>query len=88
MALGTFVICPDCMGNRSFCLPSYNCFRPNYTLEEIIKVVKIAQALSPFQVHQMLNNAQKIVEKHSLNQERQTFLQILDQIQDLWSGKA
>jgi glycosyltransferase involved in cell wall biosynthesis len=84
MALGTFVICPDCIGNRSFCLPSYNCFRPNYTLEEITKTVEITQSLSNFEINQMLNNAQKMVKKHSINQERQAFLQILDQIQDLW----
>jgi glycosyltransferase involved in cell wall biosynthesis len=84
MALGTFVICPDCIGNRSFCLPSYNCFRPNYTLEEIINAVNIAQSLSQLQLNQMLNNAKKIVKKHSLNDERQAFMKIIDQIQDLW----
>ena len=34
MALGTLVVCPDCAGNRSFCLPEHNAFRPNYTIEE------------------------------------------------------
>ncbi|MGB3533566.1 MAG: glycosyltransferase [Microcoleaceae cyanobacterium] len=85
MALGTFVICPDCIGNRSFCLPSYNCFRPNYTLEEIVNAVNIALSLSSLQFNQIIKNAKKIVEKHSLNQERQAFLEILGQIQDLWS---
>jgi len=33
MAVGTLVIFPDCIGNRSFCLSGYNCFRPDYTTE-------------------------------------------------------
>ena len=32
MALGTIVVCPDCVGNRSFCLPGVNAFRPDYRL--------------------------------------------------------
>jgi glycosyltransferase involved in cell wall biosynthesis len=29
MALGTLVVCPDCIGNRSFCLPGYNSLGQN-----------------------------------------------------------
>ena len=32
MALGTIVVCPDCVGNRSFCLPRVNAFRPAFRL--------------------------------------------------------
>ena len=30
MALGTPVVCPDCRGNRSFCLAGDNCWQPAY----------------------------------------------------------
>ena len=28
MAAGTLVVCPDCVGNRAFCLDEVNCLRP------------------------------------------------------------
>ena len=43
MALGSLVICPDCIGNRSFCLPGRNCFRPNYDLNSVIDSVQSAE---------------------------------------------
>jgi len=42
MALGTLVVCPDCIGNRSFCLPGYNCFRPEYTFESVVDAAEDA----------------------------------------------
>jgi hypothetical protein len=33
MALGAVVVCPDCVGNRSFCVDGVNCLRPVYTAE-------------------------------------------------------
>ena len=44
MALGTLVVCPDCVGNRSFCEPGVNCFRPPYEVGAI--VAQAEQALA------------------------------------------
>jgi glycosyltransferase involved in cell wall biosynthesis len=84
MALETLVVCPDCVGNRSFCLPGHNAFRPNYTLEELVLDAESALSLSPDQAQQIRANAWRTVETHSLLRERQAFLDVLQNIDRLW----
>ncbi|WP_413166747.1 glycosyltransferase family 1 protein [Capilliphycus salinus ALCB114379] len=84
MALRTLVICPDCIGNRSFCLPGYNCFRPEYKIEKILSAIDRALQLSQSQVKQILSNAQQTVSEHSLFREQKAFLDILENIGQLW----
>ncbi|MFZ1025408.1 MAG: glycosyltransferase family 1 protein [Limnoraphis robusta] len=88
MALGSIVICPDCIGNRSFCLPSYNCFRPDYNIRSILNAVEAASQLSIPQIHRMVTNAQQTANQHSLARERQAFLEILENIEDLWHSSS
>ncbi|MGL5135262.1 MAG: hypothetical protein ACRC78_22250 [Planktothrix sp.] len=52
--MGTLVICPDCIGNRSFCLPGYNCFRPDYTVESLLRTIQQALQYSQTQVKPLL----------------------------------
>ena len=33
------VICPDCIGNRSFCHDKYNCIIPPYSVSEILETI-------------------------------------------------
>ncbi|MGL4499823.1 MAG: hypothetical protein ACRCU2_12230 [Planktothrix sp.] len=54
MAVGTLVICPDCIGNRSFCLPGYNCWRPDYTVESLLRTIQQALQYSQTQVKPLL----------------------------------
>jgi hypothetical protein len=84
MALGTLVVCPDCVGNRSFCLPDYNAFRPDYALEKLTLAAESALALAPNQAEQIRTNARQTAEAHSLLRERQAFLDVLHNIDQLW----
>jgi hypothetical protein len=84
MALGTLVVCPDCIGNRSFCLPDYNSFRPNYTISELTRATESALALAPDQAQRIRENARQTAERHSLLRERQAFLEVLHNIDQLW----
>jgi hypothetical protein len=84
MALGTLVVCPDCVGNRSFCLPDHNAFRPNYALEELAWAAESALVLQPDQAHQIRANARQTAETYSLLRERQDFLNVLHNIDQLW----
>ena len=36
MALGTLVVCPDAIGNRSFCRDGENCLMPPYEVDAIV----------------------------------------------------
>jgi glycosyltransferase involved in cell wall biosynthesis len=84
MALGTLVVCPDCVGNRSFCLPGENAFRPGYTVDEIIASTEEALSLSAPQVARMCDRASATAATHSLERERGAFLDVLHAIDDLW----
>lgn len=84
MALGSLVICPDCIGNRSFCLPGNNCFRPDYGIESIVNSVKSALKLSPGEIKTILANASQTASQHNLVVEREAVLKILKNVRDLW----
>lgn len=84
MAAGTLVICPDCVGNRSFCLDNWNCWRPEYKLANIFQAVEQALIADPSQRQEIHSHAQLTVAKHDLIAERQAFLEILAKASQLW----
>jgi hypothetical protein len=84
MAMGTLVVCPVHAGERSIYLPGHNCFRPNYTIEELVQATESALALPPDQAQQIRVNARQTAETHSLPRERQAFLDVLHNIDQLW----
>jgi len=84
MAAGTLVVCPDCIGNRSFCTNGLNSFVPTYTLANILDDAKNALRISPVMIQEMQFNAVRTVEKHQLLKERGAFLELLDNIELLW----
>jgi hypothetical protein len=84
MALGTLVVCPDCIGNRSFCLPGHNAFRPEYTVDDIVRDAESALALSPDEARQLRDNAIQTAAEHTLSREREAFLGVLHNIDELW----
>jgi len=86
MALGTLVICPDCIGNRSFCRPGQNCYRPAYNVEDVVEAVRSARGLSPTQIAQLIRCGRETAESHRLEKERQAFHEILQRVDRLWAG--
>jgi glycosyltransferase involved in cell wall biosynthesis len=84
MALGTLVVCPVHAGEHSIYLSGHNCFRPNYTIAELTQAAESALALSPDRAQRIRQNARQTAEAHSLLRERQTFLEVLHNIDQLW----
>jgi hypothetical protein len=84
MALDTLVVCPDCVGNRSFCLPGHNCFRPELSLGALRSAAEAARRLTPVEVSTYLANARATFDRHDLKKERRDFLEILEQVDQLW----
>jgi len=83
-AVGTLVICPDCIGNRSFCLPGRNCLQPPlYTKECLLETIQKALRLLPEKRLSLLDAAQLTAQQHTLLEERRAFLKILGQIETL-----
>jgi hypothetical protein len=83
MAVGTVVVCPDVLGNRSFCLPGVNCFRPPYEEDALFESAETAFADLP-NLGEMIERAHRTAEDHDLAGERESFLQILERVDELW----
>jgi glycosyltransferase involved in cell wall biosynthesis len=86
MALGTLVVCPDCVGNRSFCLPGVNAFRPGYRFEEVVEAARLALALPEGERRRLLENAREMSSRHSLAAEREAFGRVLGDLDRLWAS--
>jgi len=84
MGLGTIVVCPDCVGNRSFCLPDRNCFRPAFSTRAIRTAAEAAARLTPSQAASRLAAARETFAEHDLVRERSSFLEILGRVDELW----
>jgi glycosyltransferase involved in cell wall biosynthesis len=83
MALGTFVVCPDAIGNRAYVVDGHNAFRPDYDEEQILEAAAAAlddyEALAP-----MLANASETVRDYDLPAERRAFIEVLRDAERLW----
>ena len=84
MGLGTLVVCPDCVGNRSFCLPGHNCVRPPYATDAIEQAAREAMQMSSEQRRRVLASARDTFNRHSLLAERESFVKLLLEINQLW----
>ena len=80
MYLKSLVICPDCVGNRSFCLDNITCLRPDYTLENIVLAVEKSFSLSKEKRHNLIKKAHAYALNASIERERTYFLSILDRL--------
>jgi glycosyltransferase involved in cell wall biosynthesis len=87
MACGALVICPDCIGNRDFCIDAVNCFRPDYDAEGILAAIYRALGLPPNDADAMRTEADATVRQHSLERERAAFLKILNELEQTWSNR-
>lgn len=84
MALGTLVVCPDCLGSRAYCRDGDNAFHPAYTRDELVRTAQAALHLPAWEATRMLRAGRKTVAEHSLRNERQTFQAMLQDIDRCW----
>lgn len=84
MALEAIVICPDCIGNRSFCIDKYNSFMPSYDQDSLWSALQTALLLSKEEQKVMLENAINTARAHELQHEFRQFLDIMHNIKNLW----
>ena len=87
MAAGTLVVCPDCVGNRSYCLDGENSFRPPYDEDAIVAAAERALE-DAGRRSEMLQAAEATARQHDLRAERTAFLDILDRVEELWAAEA
>jgi hypothetical protein len=86
MALGTIVVCPDCVGNRSFCLPGSNCFFPDYSEDDVVQAAEAALQAPDKLVDRLIERGFETAGAHNLTEERASFMRILERLDELWMG--
>lgn len=84
MSLGILVVCPDSVGNRSFCLDGVTCLMPSYSVEQIVQATIQATTMTEMEVNCIKSEGLKMVEKHGILEERRAFLDILDNLEQIW----
>lgn len=88
MALGTIVVCPDCVGNRSFCIDGVTAWRPPYESEALLAATRAALRATPAALESQRRAAHEMAGRHNLAEERRAFLEILDHLPELWRRAA
>jgi hypothetical protein len=86
MALGALVVCPDCLGNRSYCRDGETCLVPERSENAIVESALMALTASSDELAPMLAAAHEESMGRSLDVERNSFLEILDRADELWAG--
>jgi hypothetical protein len=87
MAVGAVVVCPDCIGNRSFCRDGETAFRPSYGLDDVVAATIGSARMSDTEAAAMQAAAAEEVQKHGLQRERSAFLRILDAVGSFFASQ-
>jgi hypothetical protein len=85
MALGTAVVCPDAVGNRSFCRDGDTCLVPRRRRRAIVRAALDALRAPPEELEPMLSRGREESVRRGLPSERARFLEILDRANQLWA---
>ena len=86
MALGTIVVCPDCVGNRTFCIPGVNAFRPGFQFDDLVHDTESALTMHEPAAEVLRRAAMETVSNYSLDAERQKFHDVLADLDALWAS--
>ena len=85
MALGTVVVCPDSVGNRSFCRDGETCWFAAYDFDAIVGQAEAAWTADTTVVERIRKQAADEAARHDLATERRAFLDVLANLPDLWA---
>lgn len=84
MALGALVVCPDCIGNRSFCIDGSTCLMPDYAVPDIVQAAVTCLSFAAYDRQRLLNESKLTVLRHGLSREHTEFLEIMNNLDNIW----
>ena len=82
------VVCPDCIGNRSFCLTGENCFRPDYDEDAIVAAAETALRGGAAAWTSCASAALATAAATTSPASARAFLEILDRVERALGGSA
>ena len=83
-ALGSLVVCPDCVGNRQFCRDGDTCLRPDHAPASLVAAVGQAMMMPPIERERMVAAARSEAAARGLAGEKRAFIAILDDLEWSW----
>jgi glycosyltransferase involved in cell wall biosynthesis len=86
MALGTVVVCPDVVGNRSFCVDGRTAIVPAFERRALVDAARAALAMSASDVEALVESGREMAASHDIATERSRFLEILDDVDGAWTA--
>jgi len=87
MALETLVVCPDCVGNRSFCRDLETCLVPARDERALLEAARTLLEASAQDRQRLQTAGRRESEVHALEHERADFLEILARARELWPAR-
>lgn len=80
MALGTLVVCPDCVGNRDFCIHGNNCLMPEYATVALNESCIEALNYDASQISSIQKNSWLMACLYNFEAEAKAYLKILESL--------
>jgi hypothetical protein len=81
MAMGKPLVCPDCIGNRSFCFDGINCLMPQLNIDSLESAV-LSLLTNTDLANSLAANALSQSLDHDIHKERSLFLELLKNVCD------
>lgn len=86
MALGTLVVCPDCIGNRAYLTPGRNALMPEFELDALAQATESALTLGGEESARIVASARETAARHRPGAEREAFARVLGDLDRLWAA--
>ena len=84
MGLRTLIVCPDCVGNRDFCIPGRSAFRPEFSFGAIARATGEALRIDLDRAGALTDAARATFDEHHIDRERDAFQRILANLGQIW----
>ncbi|MEQ8705791.1 MAG: glycosyltransferase [Phaeodactylibacter sp.] len=88
MVMEKLVICPYAVGNADFCIPGETCLQPDYNANDIFSALLAALKMSKEQFQEIVKAGRKIANRHTLEEERKSILELAGRTDELWRDQS
>ena len=84
MVQGALVVCPDCIGNRHFCMHARTCWVPSWSVDALELATMEALSAPVSRRREIQQAVNEVAARHLLDRERKEFQNVLMQLDEMW----